>query len=325
MMFVIIPTFFLCMLFLQNSVWAGDKVILKVGVATKKGTTQERTASDFGRLCEEKSGGDLSVKIYHSGQLGGERDLVEGVIMGTIDGSVNSTILGNWARVIQVLDLPLIYRDADHLERVLKNEEIMTPIKKALLRAGIHPLGFSYAGFRWVYTAKKINSAGDLKGVKIRAPEIDIYVQTIKAMGALPTVVPWPETYTALQTGLVKGVELPPMYAWSSKAHETCKYYIKTNHIANIQCLHISEKTFQKLSKEHQKIVEEAGEEGMAIELKKVREDTAKYEAKFKDAGLKECKIDIDVFRKNLKPVVLANAEKYGGLDILKKIEKLAR
>lgn len=209
----------------------------------------------------EKSGGKLLLEIYPNQQLGTERQCLELLQIGSLAMTkVSGAVMENFAPKTQVLSLPYVFRDRDHLFAVLDGE-----IGQQLLLEGekywLHGLTYFDAGQRSFYAKTPIRTPEDLAGKKIRVQESATAMNMVKAMGGAPTPIAWGELYTALQQGIVDGAENNPPSFYLSKHYEVCKYYSLNEHTAVPDILIISTIAWNKLNTQEQLWLQEAAKE----------------------------------------------------------------
>lgn len=207
----------------------------------------------FHQLVTERTNGKIKGTHFAAGQLGGERDIVEGVQLGTV-GMAITGVTGH--RIYDAFFLPFVFRDREHMWKVLNGpigvEWNETMIKERTLRV----LGYAYRGPRILTTSKiKVTKAADVKGLKIRVPEIAPMVATWKALGANPTPMAWPEVFTGLQQGAIEGQENPLEVVVSSKLWEVQKFAALTNHVRVAWITLIDDRIWQKMTAATQKIM----------------------------------------------------------------------
>lgn len=203
----------------------------------------------MGELLEVYSGGQLTLDIYPSEQLGSERQCMELLQIGSLDMTkVSAAVLENFAPDMQVFSLPYLFRDDAHTEAVLFGP-VGRDILESMSAYRIRGLTYFDAGKRSFYTRQRpINSPADLKGLKIRVQESPTAMQLVRDLGASPTPLAWGELYTALQQGVVDGAEnnLPSFHL--SRHYEVCKYYILDEHTAIPDVLTIGTATWNRLT-----------------------------------------------------------------------------
>lgn len=195
--------------------------------------------------------GSIKVTVYPSSQLGKLQELAEAVSTGTIALSHNTAAgIGSLHEPFAALDTPYLYRDVDHLMKVMDvGSPVMKKLNDGLVKdAGVRVLYAYYFGTRHLTANKAVKQPADLAGQKIRAIPFPIYMTTVEALGAVPVPVDWSEVPTALATGKVNGQENPVNVVLSSKLYETQSHLMQTGHIMNAQVIVINEKAWQGLS-----------------------------------------------------------------------------
>jgi len=270
----------------------------------------------MGKLLEERTNGRLCIEVFHSAQLGEERDTIEQTRFGVIDMTrVSMGPFNNLIEETKVVSLPFIFRSVEHMHRVMDG-----PIGQQILDAFTpHDLiGLAYydAGARSFYNSQRpIRSIDDLKDMKVRVMQSDIFVDMMAALGASATPMPYGEVYSGIQTGVIDGAENNPPSFESSGHFEVAKHYTLNEHLIVPEALVMSKTAFDKLSAEDQAIVRQAAKESVPHmrELWTARE--AASTAKVLAAGI-EIITDIDKtpFIEAMVPVY----EKHVTTDVLK-------
>lgn len=258
----------------------------------------------IGKLLEERTKGRVKVNVFHSGQLGTEKDTIEQTRFGVIDlNRINMAPFNNLIPATNVPSLPFIFRSVAHMRTVMDG-----PIGDGLLKEfekhDLVGLAFYDSGSRSFYNSKKaINSPADMKGMKIRVQQSDLFVALVSALGANPTPMAFGEVYSALQTGVIDGAENNwPSYE-STKHFEVAKYYSLTEHSLSPEVLVMSKKSFDKLSKEDQEALKIAAKESVKVmrDLWDAREKAS--EAKVKAGGAIVNTVEKQPFIDAMKPV----------------------
>jgi tripartite ATP-independent transporter DctP family solute receptor len=185
----------------------------------------------FADKMAERTNGDVKITLFPAGQLGQEKDYIEGVKIGSIElTKVSAGPMGQYAPTLQVVSLPFIWRDLDHQHKVLQGP-IGERLMKDMEKEGFKGLAFLDAGFRSVTTAKgPIYTPADLKGLKIRVMQSKPLIDTINALGATAVPMGQSEVYTALQTRVIDGWENNEPTVLSFNMQEVAKYYSYTRH-----------------------------------------------------------------------------------------------
>jgi tripartite ATP-independent transporter DctP family solute receptor len=270
----------------------------------------------MGKLLEQKTGGKLGVEVFHSAQLGQEKDTIEQTQFGVID--LNRVSLGPFNNIIeetQIPSLPYIFRSVEHMHKVMDGP-VGQEILDAFAAHDLIGLAFYDGGSRSFYNSQKpIKSIEDLKGMKFRVMQSDMFVDMVKALGANATPMPYGEVYSSIQTGVIDGAENNwPSYD-SSGHFEVAKHYTLDQHLIVPEVLVMSKKTWDGLSPDEQKAVKEAAKESVPYMRELWAAQEKKSEEKIRAAGA-EIVTDIDKkpFIEAMKPVY----DKYLKSDKLK-------
>lgn len=240
---------------------AAAGITLRFAHVVKPTEIQGVVADAFAKEVAQRTQGEVRVAVYPSSQLGGERDIIEGLKIGTIDFFTGGIGIADILYPpIDLLGLPYLFRDEAHYRRAVAG----APGRKLLSgfdAVGLKGLGLYSGGFRHVLNSKRpVNTLADLRGLKLRLREIAIEIETFKALGAVPVPIPWPEVYTSVQTGVVDGLEHSLFYILSAKLYEVAKYVSLTAHVHGGKGLLMSMKKFTSLSAEHQRAIVDSAE-----------------------------------------------------------------
>ena len=263
---------------------------------------------------KQRTGGKVEIKLHPAGALGGDREAIEGVQIGTVDMTISSTsIFANFVPDVQVFDIPFLFRDFDHAQGVLDG-----PVGKEILAKfdarGFKGLGLGGIGFRQLTNSKRVVSGvEDVKGLKIRTQENPIHLQVWRALGALPTPMALPEVFTALQQGVVDGQENPIGAIINNKFGQVQKFLTLSNHAFTPVALVMSPKAYATLTDDEKKIFNEAALKAMAL----CKLEVAKVEKTGVDTlrqlGLQVVeKVDTAKFQDMLKPTFAELAKRFG-------------
>lgn len=212
----------------------------------------------FKRIVESSSDGRIAVEVYPNSQLGSLPSTLDQVHKGTIEMACgqNTGLFATYYPDIAVFDIPFAYDNLEIASEVCNSEFGQTMKKNVAEATGIRILSYLTTGFRNFGNNKKlIKEPEDLKGMKIRVMEGDIYVELMKSLGASPIVIAATELYSSLQTGVVDGQENSPYNVLSMKLEEVIDYYTLDGHLLNVSTVSMNEKFFQSLSEEDQKLI----------------------------------------------------------------------
>jgi len=259
--------FILCLIGLfvvcSSQALAAAKVSLRYGHANAVTYPYHVAGVAFAKAVEEKSKGTLEIKIFPLGQLGGERDITEGLQLGTIDLQATSLgVTGTFIKVLNIYNLPFIFKGPDHFMRITHGpigDWVLKEVIKEGERVNLKPLSVAGPAFRVpMNNIRPINKLDDFKGLKIRTMEVPLHKDAYKALGSSPTPLPFGELYTALQTGVVDGNENGPATLEAMKFYEVQKYVTYLPVLSNGGIFLMSLKSFNKLSPENQKVIVES-------------------------------------------------------------------
>jgi tripartite ATP-independent transporter DctP family solute receptor len=258
----------------------------------------------MGDLIKERTKGAYSVDVYHSAQLGEEKDTIEQTQAGVLD--LNRVSMGPFNGIVPetaVPSLPYIFRSVEHMRHVMDGP-IGEQILKAFETHNLVGLAFYDSGARSFYNTKKdIASIADLKGMKFRVIQSDVFVDMVNALGANATPMAYGEVYSALETGVIDGAENNWPSFESAKHFEVAKHYTLDQHQIVPEVLVMSKASWDKLSPEDQAIVRQAAKDSVV----KMRELWDAQEKKSRDivekAGVKVSEIDKQPLIDAMKPV----------------------
>ncbi len=210
-------------------------------------------------LVRDKTRGAVDIQVYPAAQLGGERDLIEGLQAGTVDIVISSLgVAASFVPEMNIFNLPFIFNDANHYSKVTQGH-IGKKVLEACNKAGLKGLGFAGPVFRVPMNNKKpVNTPDDFRGVKYRLMEVPLHIDTYKALGASPVPIPFGELYTALQLGTVDGCENAVATLYSQKFYEVQKYMSLLPVFSNGCVILMGELAWNKLTPEQQKVLLES-------------------------------------------------------------------
>jgi tripartite ATP-independent transporter DctP family solute receptor len=322
--FVVIALLF--NLLVLTMVWVGtgtcqDKpVSLKLGHAVAPEHPYHLGALKYAELVAQRTKNKVKIDVHPSTQLGNERDMVEGLQLGTIDLVVTSTgPLGGFVPKMFVVDLPFLFRDREHAYKVLDGP-IGMDLFAAFSAKGIKGLAFWENGFRQITNnVRPIERPEDLKGIKIRTMENKVHLASFRAFGASPTPMAWSEVYTALQQRTIDAQENPIAIIYHQKIAEVQKYLALTGHFYSPTPLLMSLKAFDALPKETQKIMLDTAIECATYERNLLRDSEAKQITELKTKGMQVTTPNKKPFQDAAAPVY-KEFESQFGKDLIDKI-----
>ncbi len=237
---------------------SGKAITLKAYVPTNPTAVPTKALIMFADNVNKAAGGKLDIQVFHSGQLGNDREAIESTRIGTIDIMFAGTGgYSSFYNKTKIFDLPFLFTNAKEAYEVV-NGPVGEELFSGLKNFNLVYLATGDNGMRHISTAKTpINSVEDVKGLKIRVPEIDTYVAIWKSWGAIVTPMPITELYMALQTGVVDAQDNAPYHTVASKVYEVQNYYSMINYMWMGLTMVANDKAWAKLSPELQKLVKE--------------------------------------------------------------------
>jgi tripartite ATP-independent transporter DctP family solute receptor len=262
-------------------------VTLKLAYVLTPTSPQTKGVFKFAELAEKYTKGQIKVKVYHSGVLGAERDIMEGMKLGTID-MTNGTagVLSAFIPKLQVLDMPFLFRDHAHADKVLFGK-IGKELLNLLPSSGYVGLSWFEIGFRNVSNSKRaVNSAADMKGLRFRLPEITPYIEYFKVLGATPIAMNMSELFMAFKTGTVDGQDNGPSHTYTQKTYEAQKYYSVLHYAYGAGIIMISQQSWNKLNSAQQESLRKAAVEAAVFEREVLRAEDDVCLRLMEEAGL---------------------------------------
>lgn len=295
--------------------------ILRVGHTLTDDSHYGVGLKKFAELVKAKTKGAIEVQVFGNSKLGNERDLIEGIALGTVEMCLSSTgPLPSFSKKFMVFDLPFIVQDRDKFYPILDGktgEEMLASLSKK----GIKGLVFFENGFRHLTNSRKaVNSPADVEGLKIRVMENPVHLETFRVLGANPSPMPFGELFTALQQKTMDGQENPLIIIKTSKFYEVQKHLALTGHFYSPAVLMINEKLFKGFSADQQKAIMAAAKEARDFERKFIMDNEKKTIEELKKAGMEVTTPNKAEFQKATE-AVYKKFETEIGKDLIEKIK----
>jgi len=290
---------------LGGPVKAEKPIELAFALHTAPGGPDHMAVEVFKALVETRSKGKLVVNLFPGAQLGGERDNLEQLKQGEVAMTQSGDLcVSLYAPEYGPMIIPFVFPSVEDVFKAW-NGMIGEKIKDAFMKkGGIHLLGIQRRGSRMLTAKKEIPSPDEVKGLKIRVPEIPTWVEVWREMGALPTVVAWPEVFGALQTGVVEAQENPLYLIYTTKLYEVQSHVMLTAHVHAAFHWLMSDKVMQSLPKDLQKIVVDTAAQAAEYGDMLTAKQEEGYKGKLEEAGMKVVKVDLKPFVDKAKPAV---------------------
>lgn len=268
----------------------------------------------------------LEVKIYANNALGQERDVYEGMQLGSgASCAISGTaILNNFNKRVGVLDLPFMWRDYEHVHKTLDGA-VGATLAKELEGTSLKVLAWMDSwGYRNVVTAKKeVKTVADLKGLKIRTIQTPVYVSTLNVMGANATPMAFGEVYTAMQTGVLDGFEHGASVTLAQKFYEVSKYMTLTRHLFGPLVMACSAKEWNALSGDEKDVLQKAALRGRDVQRAAAPTEEAKAFDQLKAKGMIINTIDLSSIMPAIAKLQEDLAKERGATDLLQQIKSV--
>ncbi len=282
------------------------ETVFQLGTTVNEQDSFQVAAEKFAELVAERTGGEYKIEIYPNGTLGGESDMLDSMSMGMLDmGIITSGPFVNFSEMMGVLDMPYLFATNEEAYEVLDGE-IGQELLDTLEEAGLKGLAYAERGFRNVTTSvRPITCAEDLKGLKLRVMENEVYTATFKALDVNAVPMAWAEALTAMQQGTIEGQENPVNVMYSYKLWEYGqKYATFDRHSYATAIITMSLDVFNTLDEATQEIFKQAAQEAAEFERAWVAEQEAGQIQALKDNGMEIVENpDVDTFRAAVQPV----------------------
>lgn len=288
----------------------------KIGTGLSEDHPQAQALKYFAEQLAAKSGGKLVARVYASGSLGNDVSMTSALRGGTLEMSIpDSSTLGSLVKPFGVLNLPLTFNNEEEADAVLDG-----PLGQKLLAQlpdkGLIGLGYWENGFRHVTNSRRpVLRADDLSGLKLRVIQSPLFLETFNALGANATPMPFTELYSAMEQAAVDGQENPPATILASKFYEVQKHLVLSRHMYSAWVLLMSKKTWDGLSAQEQKIVQDAAREATLYERKTIRAFSTTALADLKKAGMQITDLppaEQAKMRSKLQPVLAKFSKEFG-------------
>jgi tripartite ATP-independent transporter DctP family solute receptor len=272
----------------------------------------------FKELVEKNSKGTILVEVFPASQLGSVAEQYQAVKSGAQQLTMSSIgdLVTFWPK-LATFDLPYLYRDQNHLLRVAQKFAVLSGQNEMAKKTGLRVVGVRIRTPRHLTTKFPVNSLEDIKGLKIRVPQSPVSVALWKSLGAVPTVIPGAEAYTAIATGTVDAQENPFDSIYSAKFYEVTKYCALTAHKYEMVTMATNNKWWKSLTAIQRKIIQNALDKSNELMWKAASESGEEDYQKLVKLGMKFTKPDLAPFREKAKTIW----DKFGDKKLIKKVE----
>jgi tripartite ATP-independent transporter DctP family solute receptor len=299
-----------------------ETLILRAGHSANLSEPYQKGLERFAEVVAEETDGQVRVEIFPNNQLGDEKEMIEGLTLGTLDITVPTNgVLTNFIDELSIFDLPFLFDDRAHMYRVMDGE-VGDKLAESMQDRGFRLLGFYEAGIRHIISKDPIYSIEDLQNDKIRTMQIPAHVASFNAFGANATPLAYSELYSALQSGVVDGAEAAYTNYQSKRFYEVAPFLAEVSWTALVADLVMSESRFQSLPENVQQALLKAGRESAQYEREIYAASDAALRTEVIAEGVTVTKPDIEPFRQSAQPVYERFADTDTKQDLLKMIEQ---
>lgn len=261
----------------------------RLGMVAAVNSVQHKAAEYFADLVKEKTNGQINIKVFPAGQIGGDETLGQDLSRVNLEFAfLNQGSLAGMDPLLDFHYLPYIAKNFKQVDALYYGDGIIPKtMRETLAKYNIRALAFYELEFRGLSNSKHpVKSVDDIKDLKLRVPGSKAIMGFFKELGCQAISMPMPELYTALQQKTVDGQDNGVIITYDNKLHEPNKYYTRTNHVYASGTIAISETTWKKLTPENQKIIEEAAKAAQDWEINEERKLTEDYINKMKEEGV---------------------------------------
>jgi tripartite ATP-independent transporter DctP family solute receptor len=285
----------------SGSAWA--QMELKFGHVGEPGSLFAASAEEFAKRANAKLGNKAKVVVFGSSQLGGDKELMQKLKLGTVDLALPSTVMSSEADLFGVFEMPYLVKDREHMKRIEK-DVFWKSLAPAAEAKGLKVVAVWENGYRHITNSKRpINTPADLQGIKLRVPEGKWRVKMFQAYGANPSPMKFSEVFTALQTGVMDGQENPFTQIFSAKFQEVQKFLSLTGHVYTPAYVTTGSKKWASLPADVRKVLEDTAKDTQAFVYTKAAKDDEELLGKIKAAGVQVNSPNKDAFIAASKPV----------------------
>ena len=295
-----------------------QQITMRNSISVAQNSHQGEAIDALAREVEKRTNGRIKIQNFYAGALGGERESIEAVQLGTQELATSSTgPVPNFVPEVRILDVPFLFRDKAHARAVLDG-----PIGQELL-AKFEPKGFKALawgenGVRHMTNSKRaVNAPEDLKGLKMRTMENPVHVAAYKSLGIVTTPMAFPEVFTALQQGTVDGQENPLSVIMSANFDQVQKHLSLTGHVYSPLVILMNKGVWDKLSAADKQVFQEAAKEAVKVNRARVDKDDANGVSELRRKGMNVVEnVDKSKFITTMAPAMAEFEKQFGKANL---------
>jgi TRAP-type transport system periplasmic protein len=272
---------------------AGAQTTLTFGGSDAIGSILDRQNIRFTACVNDKAAGKLKVNFIQGEQLGSDMQVIEQMMQGSVH--IYGDVLdwyANWVKDFAILAWGFTFRDAEHMQKFLESDTYRDLVEKLRKEQGLRILAAAPTQPRILFSKKPVASLADLKGIKMRVPEIKTYLTLWETLGTRPSRLAWGEIFLGLKTGVVEAAEGPISSAYAAKMHEAATHVIRTDHLLSSAHITVNEKTFSALPADQQKLLSDCATQAVRQTRDEARQETEDVVKKMAAEGATVTAID---------------------------------
>ena len=286
---------------------AAQEMTLKLGHLANEENPWHLASLKFGEELSALTDGRVVVEVFPNESLGKEIDLINGMQLGTVDMTITGESLQNWAPMAALLAIPYAYKSIENMDEVASGE-IGGQIEAQIIeKVQIRPIAYFARGPRNLTSNRPIKHPDELAGLKMRVPNVPLFIDVWSALGANPGPMAFSEVFTSMQNGTIEAQENPLALIRSASFYEVQSHVNMTEHVRSWIYLTIAESTWQKLGEEDQAAVMEAAARAQAYERELFNESIAADRSYLEGNGMTFVEVDGPAFQAKAKDAVLSN------------------
>ncbi len=290
---------------------------IKLGHVGEPGSLFQLSADEFAKRANEKLGAKGKVVVFGSSQLGGDKEMLQKLKLGTIDMALPSTVMSSEVDLFGIFEMPYLVKDRQHMARIEK--DIVWPsLAPAAEKKALKILAIWENGYRHLTNNRRpIVKPEDLQGMKLRVPEGKWRVEMFKVYGANPSPMKFSELFTALQTGVMDGQENPLTQIFSAKLHEAQKFLSMSGHVYTPAYLTVGSRKWEKLPADIRQTLEDTARATQAYVYETARKQEGELLARLKQSGIQVNEVDKSAFVAASKATYQAFGKEVAGAQAL--------
>ena len=297
--------------------------ILKAALSQNPSEPQVRALEMFADLVDEGTEGSIRIQVYPNNQLGNQRDVVEGLQMGSIELANISSVMASFVPETNLFELPFLFDGPEHFDAVL-DSSIGQSLAPAFERRGLHLLGYFDVGERHIMTSERpIERLEDLDGLKIRVMENRLHLATFAAFGASPLPMAYGELYTALEQGVIDGAEAADPNYFAKRFYEPAPFWARVGWIRLLEYVVMSRSFYESLSAPDRAVIDRAARAMILQQRAWYRTEADAALERLRAAGVTISSPDREPFRAAARSMYEEWADRVGGMETIEAIMRL--